>query len=387
MLAGPGSAALVRLTGNLSHAGLFVALTYLGSAFGAALGGRTMDKFGRKPPLVAAYCVSGTGFTLAGLGLSSTNLPLFITGTLMFAAAFGTINLTRLSAAEMFVPAERGKGVAWIQMSAIFGANVGPLLLLLSTPIGTIIGRDPLSLVWFVAPPLVLTGALLVSTAEEPRRIAERIAAEMRAQEQKQSIPAAIDTKRIMLIGVLTLAASQAAMAAVMGVAGAAVTHAGHGMNVLGWLMLMHFAGMFGLSWVVGRVADRVGRRTTITIGLSLLSLGGMTVALVQNSVGFGLGLLLVGFGWSFGFLGSTVLLADVIVPERRARTMGRADLVSQLTSAVVAVGGGWWFAQHGVSGLGVLALCVAIVPLLLLFLVHEGPPGQYGGQLQQARS
>src|SRR5687768_15842188 len=54
MAVGAGSAAFVELTGNLSHAGLFAALFMMSSAGGAALGGRAMDHFGRKPPLIVA---------------------------------------------------------------------------------------------------------------------------------------------------------------------------------------------------------------------------------------------------------------------------------------------------------------------------------------------
>ena len=47
MAVGPGSAALVRLSGNLGWAGLYVALFNVGAAAGAALGGRAMDRYGR----------------------------------------------------------------------------------------------------------------------------------------------------------------------------------------------------------------------------------------------------------------------------------------------------------------------------------------------------
>jgi MFS family permease len=89
-------------------------------------------------------------------------------------------------------------------------------------------------------------------------------------------------------------------MAAVMGIGGAAVAHAGHGVPVLGSVMLMHFIGMFGLSRVVGRIVDRVGRVQTIMIGLALLATGGAVIALIPGIVAFGTGLLLVGLGWSF---------------------------------------------------------------------------------------
>lgn len=156
-------------------------------------------------------------------------------------------------------------------------------------------------------------------------------------------------------------------MAAVMGIGGAAVAHAGHGVPVLGSVMLMHFIGMFALSRTVGRVADRVGRTQTILIGLALLSSGGAVIALIPGIVAFGTGLLLVGFGWSFGYIGSTVLLTDAAIPERRARTLGRADLTAQLCAAIVATGGGWWFAARGAAGLGILAIVIAAAPVLLL--------------------
>lgn len=132
MVAGPGSAALVALTGGLSFAGLYVALVYAGIAAGAGLGGRAMDRWGRKPPLVTAYLLASLGYVLAGTGVARGTLPLFVTGILCFSAASGTTNLTRVAAAEMFAPAERGRGVAWVQIAAISGAVVGPLLLVAS---------------------------------------------------------------------------------------------------------------------------------------------------------------------------------------------------------------------------------------------------------------
>lgn len=364
MAVGPGSAALVRLSGKLSYAGLYVALFNVGAAVGAALGGRAMDRYGRRPPLVAAYGLSAVGYVVAGLGVQRNTLWLLVAGALILAACFGTAGLTRLAAAEMFAPAERGRGVAWVQIAAIFGAVMGPLLLLLSEPLGRVLGRAPLDLVWFLAPPFLLLAALLVSLAAEPRLIAATVSAVPAAG----ITPAAVvDSPPLIVAATVSLAASQASMAAVMGVAGAAVTHAGHGVPVLSSIMLMHFVGMFALSRVVGGFADRVGRRQTILIGLGLLALGGAIVALIPGAAGFGTGLLLVGFGWSFAFIGSTVLLTDATAPEHRARVVGRADLTAQLSAAVIATGGGWWFASRGLAGLGILAVVVAATPVVLL--------------------
>ena len=369
---GAGSAAIVNMTGNLAHAGLYVALFNISAAAGAALGGRVMDRLGRKPPLIAAYLLATIGYLVAGIAVSRSMLALFVLGTAMFAMAFGTANLSRLAAAEMFTPAERGRGVAWIQIAATFGAIVGPLLLVLSEPLGRLTGRAPLSLVWFLAPPLLIASALITRSAAEPRDLA--IVTPPPATGATIAVAAAATGS--IVAGTISLAASQAAMAAVMGVSGAAVSHAGHGVHVLGSIMFLHFIGMFGLSRVVGRLVDTVGRLPTILTGLGLLALGGAIVALVPGAVGFGIGLLLVGLGWSFGFIGSTVLLTDATPPERRARVLGRADLTGQLTAAALATGSGWWFAARGVAGLGIVAIVVAALPVVLLLRLQRPAVG-----------
>ena len=367
MGAGPGSAAVVTLSGKLSYAGLYVAIFNVGAAAGAALGGRAMDRYGRKPPLIASYLLAATGYLVAGIGVQTGTLLMFVLGGLILAAGFGTSNLSRLAVAELFPPWERGRGVAWIQIAAIFGAIAGPVLLILSGPLGTLLGRDALGLMWFFAPPLLLLAAFLVARAEEPRAITGEFASAPAASAEV-SIPAnAARSAQLIAAGTVSLAASQASMASLMGIGGAAVAHAGHGVSVLGGVMLMHFFGMFGLSRVVGRIVDRVGRVQTILIGLALLATGGAVIALVPGIVVFGFGLLLVGLGWSFGFIGSTVLLTDAAPPDRRARTLGRADLTGQLSAAVIATGGGWWFAARGAAGLGILAIVVAATPVLLL--------------------
>lgn len=324
-----------------------------------------MDRYGRKPPLVVAYLVSAVGYVIAGIGVQRGVIGLLVTGAFILAAAFGTAGLTRLAAAEMFTPAERGRGVAWVQIAAIFGAVTGPALLLLSEPLGRILGRPPLDLVWFLAPPLLIAAAVSVASAVEPRSLA--IAAAPGGAPTGAVGDSAPHGKGTVVAATVSLASSQASMAAVMGVSGAAVAHAGHGVPVLSSIMLAHFFGMFALSRVVGRFADRVGRRQSIFVGLGLLALGGAVVAMVPGATGFAIGLLLVGFGWSFAYIGSTVLLADASTPATRARTVGRADLSAQLAAATIAAGGGWWFAQYGVAGLGILAIVVAMIPVALI--------------------
>lgn len=383
MVAGPGSAALVGLTGRLSYAGVFIALFSVAAAVGAAVGGRAMDRWGRKPVLIAACLLTALGFTLAGVATGAAALLPFVVGSALLAFGFGTINLARVAAAEIFPPVARGRGLGWLLLSATMGAVIGPLFLILSGPIGHLTGRAPLTLVWFIAPPLLLIAAFVLSRITEPRTIAADLAAYHDDVGPVVPWVERIGAGRLLVGGVVALAASQAAMASVMGVAGAAVAHAGHGVTTLGILMFLHFVGMFGLSRFVGRITDRFGRRVTILSGLGILAIGGTVIAGLDTAIGFGIGLLLVGFGWSFGFTGATVLLTDITPPARRARILGRADLGAQLTAAAVAGAGGWWFARSGMPGLGILAIAVVSLPFVAFLLLREPAPGIYGREVR----
>ncbi len=377
MTSGPGSAAIAGLSGKAHFSGLYLALLNLGAATGAALGGRAMDRSGRRPVLITGHLLGLVGYSVAGLAIAWRSLGLFVAGVLLIAAGAGIGGLHRVAAAELFPPAERGRGIAWVQTSALAGAITGPLLLVLAEPLGRAIGRDPLSVVWWLAPPLAVAGVLVLRRAAEPMEIAKAI-------ERADPHPAAppgehtMESRRPLVAGVIALAASQAAMTSVMGIAGVAVVHAGHGASTLGWIMMLHFIGMFGLSRVVGHATDRYGRRATILAGLVILALGGLVVATIPGMTGFGAGILLVGLGWSCAFIGASVLLTDITAPARRARVLGRSDLIMQLTAALVTTGSGFWFAEQGQAGLGLLAIAVVTGPFVAVLFVREPAPGRY---------
>lgn len=385
MTAGPGSAALVALSGNASLAGLYVALLNIGAATGASIGGRAMDRWGRRPVLIVGYSIGAMGYAIAGAGVSLRALAVFITGVFLVAAAIGTGGLTRIAAAEILPPAERGRGIAWVQTSAIAGAIVGPLLLMLTEPLGQTVGRNALAIVWWLAPPLVIASALTLRHAAEPMEIAKEIEGARTPVRAAPSDTSAARSRRLLIAGIVALAASHASMTAVMGIAGVAVVHAGHGAGVLGRVMMLHFLGMYGLSRMIGHATDRWGRRPTILVGLALLAVGGAIVALVPGMTGFAVGILVVGLGWSFAYMGASVLLTDVTVSVRRARTLGRADLITQLTAAVVSTSGGFWFAVNGLAGLGILAIAVVALPFVAFLFVAESQPGQYPAAQERA--
>lgn len=370
LVVGPGPAAWVRLAGDVAQSGLFFGVYALAAAAGAALGGRAMDRWGARPTLVASHLTAAAGFVVAGLAYGAGTLPGFALGTVVLAFGFGSLFLTRVAAVDLVPPAERGRAVAVVQLSALFGAVLGPVLLVAGEGIRGTLGRDPRDLVWWVSPAVLLLSAFVVSRAPQaPRHAAAAVTG------AASDAPPAL---RLVLAGAAAIALAEAAMVAVMGVTGAALAHEGHGAGATGTVLAAHFVGMFGLSLFVGRVTDRIGRRLTIVAGALTLMLGGALVALDLGVAAFALGLLLIGLGWSFAYIGGTILLADVAPPARRASLTGRVDLVARLGAATAATLGGVWFASRGLPGLGAAAIAIVLVPLALALSIREPEPGRY---------
>ncbi len=377
---GPGSAVVVDLSGRLDAAGYFIAAYSLGTASGGALVGRAMDRWGRRPLLVAAYGLAATGFAIAGAAIERRSLPLFLTAAVILAAGMGGIHLTRVAAAEMFPATARGRAVGRIQVAALVGALTGPLLLPAFGPLSARLHVDAVALTWFASVPVLLLATILAGRAPETRTIARDLttyhpgAPAATLQPRTRTIQL-----RPLITGLASLALAQAAMVMAMGVTGAALRHHGHGPQAVGAALAGHFLGMFGLSPVIGRLADRHGRRATILAGFAVIALGGASIALVPGIAGFSIGIVLVGAGWSGAYIGGTVLLTDATPPDRTGRVTGLSDMTAATLTIAASIGGGVWFANHGLPGLGLMAVAIVVVPAIFVWTLKEPSPGTYG--------
>lgn len=376
---GPGSTVVVDLSGRLDSAGYFIAAYYLGAASGGALFGRAMDVWGRRPLLVAAYATAAAGFALAGVAVQFASLPLFLAGDVVLAAGMGGIHLTRVAAAEMFPPQRRGRAVGRIQLSALAGALTGPLLLAASEPASRLLQVNAIEAIWFAAVPVLLLAMLLAHRAPETRQIARDLGTYHPAATVSARPRATTFQPRPLVTGIASLALANAAMVMAMGVTGAALRHDGHGVSAVGFALAAHFLGMFALSPLMGRLADRLGRRATILAGFLTLALGGLLIALVPGVVGFSAGIFLVGTGWSGAYIGGTVLVTDATPPDRSARVLGLTDMAAAVLTISASIGGGAWYAAHGLPGLGLLAVSLVILPAVLVWTLRESRPGLYG--------
>jgi MFS family permease len=169
---------------------------------------------------------------------------------------------------------------------------------------------------------------------------------------------------RPMLIAVVCFAPAQGVMAMMMAGTPLVLDHHGHALPAISLAVTIHVFGMYGLSIPLGRLADRLGRKVALMVGLLIAALGSALVPLTGAYAVIVAGIFLVGVGWSAVFVAATALIADATHAEERGRAIGINDsLAAAFAMALPTLGGvmadSWGLMAVGLVGAGML--CVAL--------------------------
>jgi MFS family permease len=169
------------------------------------------------------------------------------------------------------------------------------------------------------------------------------------------------------LFAILSIAIGHIAMVSVMVMTPVHMAHVDVTLTIIGIVISIHVLGMYAFSPIVGSLSDRLGRVTTIKIGALILLLSTLIsgFAAADDAVTLGIGLFLLGLGWSCTLIAGSAFLTESVDPEIKTSAQGASDLVMNLSGA----GGG---ALAGVI-IGTLSygwLCFfAAIPVMALAL------------------
>jgi MFS family permease len=147
-----------------------------------------------------------------------------------------------------------------------------------------------------------------------------------------------------------------------------AVVGCGFTTNNANDIVSAHVLAMFAPSFVTGHLIARFGVERIIGMGLLILMAAGI-VALSGVTLGnFFVALVLLGFGWNFGFIGATTMLAGAHKPQERGAVQGLNDMIvfGMVTVASLA-SGGLMNCSGGTPVEGWTAVNLAMIPFLVL--------------------
>ena len=141
-------------------------------------------------------------------------------------------------------------------------------------------------------------------------------------------------------------------------------------MRVVGIVISLHVAAMYGASPLFGWMADRLGRVPVLAIGASLVvaASGVAGMAPSHDAPQLAAGLVLLGLGWSAGLVAGSALLTESVRVDDRPAAQGLSDLMMNVGGAVGGAVSGIVVTAWSYASLGLIVGFTAL-PLLVVCL------------------
>jgi MFS family permease len=376
-----GGLLVVEITGSEGLAGLSQTTGILGAAVFALPLARMALTSGRRRSLSSGYAIGAAGAVLVIAGALLRNVLLILLGSLLVGAANATGFQARYAATDLAPAGKRGRALSYVVWATTVGGVLGPNLLGVSGSLGQKVGL-PLLAGPYVITLVCLIGASAVIAlllrpdpfvvARDLRSAVDVTAAAEAARPRLRDGLTHLKRNPRAMLGVATIAAGHLVMVGVMVMTPVHMRHVDVSLQFIGLVISVHVAGMYALSPLVGLAVDRLGRMAVLYFGVVILLASCVISGLAPaDSVPvLGLGLFLLGLGWSCTLIAGSVLVTDSTEEVERPAVQGLSDLIMNLAGALGGVAAGL-IVLFGSYGL----LCAAsAIPVVALAVVAALP-------------
>ena len=362
-----GSLLVSSITDSETLAGLAQTSAVLGAAALALPLARLTAKGGRRLALSVGYIAGVIGSIFAITGGAQRNFFLMLIGTFLVGAASAAGYQARFAAIDLATNETRAKQLSFVVWGSTIGAVTGPNLM---EPAGNL--AEGFGLPRLVGPYIISAVTLLFASVviliflrPDPYLIANKENLESRKKGSTKLALKHIGNNPKALFAILSIAIGHVAMVSVMVMTPVHMAHVDVSLTIIGLVISVHVLGMYAFSPVVGSLSDRFGRVRIIQIGILTLLLSTIISGKAQadDAYTLGVGLFLLGLGWSCTLIAGSTLLSESVSAEFKASSQGASDLVMNLAGA-----GGGAIAGVIIGTLSYGWLCLAAaLPVLAL--------------------
>jgi MFS family permease len=310
-----------------------------------------MRRIGRRAGFMGAALVGAAGALLGLLAIYQRSFLMFLLGCLIIGIYQASSSYYRFAAADTASPAFRPKAISWVMTGGVIAALIGSVVVM-----GTVNLLAPVTFAgtWAAMALLALLGAAVLSFVNIPKPVATT------SGTGRPLLEIARQPAYVVATGVTMI--SFGVMMLVMTATPVAMLGCGFTVTDSSWVIQWHALAMFVPSFFTGHLITRFGALRIITIGLVLLMTAGVAALMGINFANFAVGLVLLGLGWNFGFIGGTTLLTTTYRPEERNKAQGFSDFMTFVTTAITSLSAGGLMATIGWN-----AVNYAVFPLTLV--------------------
>ncbi|MGH8911080.1 MAG: MFS transporter [Acidimicrobiia bacterium] len=356
--------AVEEITGQATFAGLPGAVAILGTAVGTSLLTRRVAERGRRPGLVTGYGLGLIGATAAVFAVALGSLALLLAGMAVLGIGHASNQLARYTGAEMYPEDRRAWALGVIVWAGTVGSVLGPSLLEPGGALATTRGYSELAGGYLVA--LVFMGAAMLAYLVALRPDPSTLGFDAWTTTAKPAFGNAFRLPHVK-VALAALISGQVVMVLIMTATPLHIHHGGSDLGIVGLVMSAHTLGMFAFSPLTGKLADRIGRYQTITVGLAVLGVAAVLAATASSTPLLVTALFLLGVGWNLGFVSGSALLTGGFSPELRARVQGRADSITWLSSATASLLAGFVFEISDYQVVAMVGIALLTAPIVVV--------------------
>ncbi|MFA5869191.1 MAG: MFS transporter [Candidatus Bathyarchaeia archaeon] len=380
-----------RFTGSLVLVGLPLSIVGIASAVASYPSGHIADSRGRRPVLTAGLILGGAAAFLTFYAIVSGSFPLFIVALALAGIGQGATNQIRVAAIDMYPVHRKAEGLSYVLAGSILGTLVAPLIVNVTGSYAAANGLDSLTLPWLAVPVMATVAALFVIlTRPDTLKIAKNLkeyypeegldnGSKPPSEENRRVEVASLLRRSPIAIAITSLTLSGAAiMIMITSLLSVVLKRLDYDLTFITLSVAIHILGMFGLSIIWGKLADRYGRKIVLILGALLIGPGALIAATASTYWIITLGSFLIGLGWSAINISATSIIGDLTLPSVRGRLLGITDLIIGLFSVVTPIAAGWVAQMVGFPVLGVSGITLSASILIVGILLREKKPGVY---------
>ena len=319
-----------------------------------------MKHYGRRVGFALGGAAGLIGCSTSAVGIYVGSFTLFCTGSALFGIANGFSQYYRFAAAEIVDKSYKSRAISWVLAGGLVAAFIGPNTATLTRELipQALFSASYATIALFCAGVIIIQLFIRIPMPSDEEKEGHKRPARF------------VLTRPIFLVAVLCAMIAYGTMNLLMTATPLAMNHRDMAFADTAVVIQWHIVCMFAPSFFTGSLIHRYGVLKIMFIG-ALALLGCALVALNgQLYEHFLVGLVLLGIGWNFLYIGGTTLLTEVYLPAEKGMIQGINEFMVFSATAFTAFSSGYLHHTLGWETLNRYTIpVVCFAGCLILFL------------------
>ncbi|ACU63396.1 MFS transporter [Chitinophaga pinensis] len=346
----------LNLASNKSLATLPIGMMSLGTAMMMIPASFIIKKIGQRKGFMSGIAFGLSGGLLASYAIVRGSFPLFVMANMMIGFYQGFSQYYRFAAADAVTDENKGKAISFVLAGGVVAAIAGPNLARFTQHVGPV----PFAYCYLSIAILSVCALAIIFNIQQPKVSLQNIVEDLQPARSLREIV----FNRLTISALISSAVGYSVMNMVMTATPLAMHHSGHNSDDAAMVIQWHVLGMFVPSFFTGTLIKRFGVHRIIITGIIILFIHVSFAISGTDFMHFVSGLILLGIGWNFMFIGGTTLLTQAYRPQEKAKTQAMHDF---FVFTVISASG--FSAGNLLNAYGWKGVNLAVIPLLVISL------------------